>query len=169
MAQREFSAIRRQMDSTDTNSCTTCGSWWRLPLLLALVLVAILLSRGRQLWEGEHIADSESATSSTTAPVRQAVSLSIDFGDGRRKDVAAVDWHEGMTVANVMRKTPGVSIAQKGSGAGAFATAIDGVGNEGADGNNWTYEVNGKSGDRSFALYELHPGDRVLWTFGPIR
>jgi hypothetical protein len=48
-------------------------------------------------------------------------------------------------------------------------TSINGVANEGAGGNNWTYEVNGRSGDRSYAVYELRAGDRVLWTFGPPR
>jgi hypothetical protein len=39
------------------------------------------------------------------------------------------------------------------------------VKNEGAGGRNWTYRVNDKHADRSFAVYELQPGDHVLWTF----
>jgi hypothetical protein len=61
----------------------------------------------------------------------------------------------------------GISIAQKGSGQSAFVTAIGGLENQGADAQNWTYSVNGQIADRSFAVYELKPGDRVLWTFGP--
>ena len=100
---------------------------------------------------------------------RENVSLSIDFGDGRRQDFAALAWHEGMTVAELFGEAAGIAIIQKGAGPGAFLTTIDGVANEGADGNNWTYKVNGQSGDRSFAVHELRPGDRVLWTFGPRR
>jgi hypothetical protein len=62
-----------------------------------------------------------------------------------------------------------LAITQRGSGQAALLTAIGDVSNEGAGGSNWTYEVNGQSADRSFAVYELRPGDRVLWTFGPRR
>lgn len=72
-------------------------------------------------------------------------------------------------MAELIAAANGIEVTQRGSGQGAFVTAIDGVANEGAEKNNWTYEVNGKSGDRSHAIYELHPGDRVLWTFGPQR
>ena len=72
-----------------------------------------------------------------------------------------------MTVADLFGKASGIEVIQKGSGQSAFLTAVDGVANEGADGNNWTYAVNGQSGDRSFAVYELQPGRSRLvdiWT-----
>jgi hypothetical protein len=68
-----------------------------------------------------------------------------------------------------MNVWPNVRIAQKGTGESAFVTAIDDIRNEGADGQNWTYSVNDQSADRSFAVYKLKAGDRVLWTFGPQR
>jgi hypothetical protein len=71
-----------------------------------------------------------------------------------------------MTVADAMKASSGVKISQKGSGQSAFVTSIDGVENQGADGQNWTYSVNGQMADRSYAVYELKPGDQVLWTFG---
>ena len=74
-----------------------------------------------------------------------------------------------MTVADLVGAARSIAVTQRGSGQGAFVTAIDGVANEGAEKDNWTYEVNGKAGDRSHAVYELHPDDRVLWTFGPQR
>jgi hypothetical protein len=57
-----------------------------------------------------------------------------------------------------------VKFAQQGADQSAFLTEIEGVKNEGAGGRNWTYTVNGKLGDRSFAIYPLRPGDQVLWT-----
>lgn len=156
------------MENKSTKSCSACGSWWRLPLLLGLVLAAIVLSRGRGIWEAApESGDNGAADSANQA--REHVSLSIDFGGGRRKDFDALAWHDGMTVADLFDKASGMEVIQKGSGQGAFLTAVDGVANEGADGNNWTYEVNGQSGNRSCAVYELRPGDRVLWTFGPRR
>jgi len=163
-------AIRRRMESPRAescpSSCPTCGSWWRLPLLLGLVLAAIMLSRGCGLWEVQQKTGDGAAHESADEATREKVSLSIDFGNGRRQDFAALAWHEGMTVAEVFGQAAGIAIAQKGTGPGTFLTTIDDVANEGADGSNWTYKVNGQSGDRSFAVVELRPGDRVLWTFG---
>ena len=173
MTPATFFAIRRRMESPRAescpSSCPTCGAWWRLPLLLGLVLAAILLSRGCGPWDVPQKTGDGAAHESADVAPREKVSLSIDFGNGRRQDFAALAWHEGMTVADLFGQASGITIAQKGTGAAAFLTTIDGVANQEADGSNWTYEVNGQSGDRSFAVYELRPGDRVLWTFGPRR
>jgi hypothetical protein len=131
------------------------------------VLAAIVWSRVRGLHE-----DSPEKKSDRPAPVakpdtREKVALTIDFGGDRRKNFDSIVWHDGMTVADAMNAASGVAITQKGSGQSAFVTAIDGVENQGADGQNWTYSVNGQIADRSFAVYELKPRDRVLWTFGP--
>jgi hypothetical protein len=92
--------------------------------------------------------------------------LAIDFGTGEPREFPPAAWREGMTIADLMRATPDIRVSQQGSGKSAFLTAIDDVANEGPEGKNWTYKVNGKTGDRSFAIYELKPDDRVLWTFG---
>jgi hypothetical protein len=162
-----FSAIRRPVENDSQKSCSACGPWWRLPLLLVLVLAAIVWSRIRGLHE-----DSPEKKSDQPAPVagrdpRENVALTIDFGGGRRKNFDTIAWHEGMTVADAMNAALGAAITQKGAGQSAFVTAIDGIENQGADGQNWTYSVDGEIADRSFAVYELKPGDRVLWTFGP--
>src|SRR3954451_9436776 len=51
MTVRAIFAIRRRMENESNSSCRTCGSWWRLPVLLALVLAAIFLSRDRLIRE----------------------------------------------------------------------------------------------------------------------
>jgi hypothetical protein len=53
-----------------------------------------------------------------------------------------------------------------GDGQMSMLHAIDRDFNEWEGGRNWTNTVNDQMGDRSFAVYELKPGDRVLWTFG---
>ncbi|HEX3601147.1 MAG TPA: DUF4430 domain-containing protein, partial [Lacipirellulaceae bacterium] len=138
----------------------------RLPLLLLLVLAVILLWRGYGLREAKRPAEPGPVGDTASPARRETVSFSIDFGNGQRKEIIDVAWHDHMTVADALRGSKEVSILEKGSGEGGFLTAIDDVTNEGAAGKNWTYEVNGKSADRSFAVYELRPGDRVLWTFG---
>jgi hypothetical protein len=156
------------MENSSTKSCSACGSWWRLPLLLGLVLAAIVLSRGAGFWDAAPQKRDNVASGSADA-ARERVSLRIDFGNGRQRDFDSLAWHEGMTVAELMGKAPGIEVMQRGSGQGAFLTAVDGVANEGTEGSNWTYEVNGVGADRSFAVYELAPNDRVLWRFGPQR
>ena len=47
MTSAAFFAIRRPMESNSPQSCSPCGAWWQLPLLLVLVLAAILLWHGR--------------------------------------------------------------------------------------------------------------------------
>jgi len=136
-------------------------------MLLALVLAAIVWSRGRSLHDAEVDSNPKAASSKEAADPRQMVSLKIDFGDGREKNFDAVAWQDGMTAANLLHNAPDTDVSAKGAGEAAFLTAIDGVSNEGAGGRNWTYSVNGKTADRSFAIYKLQPGDQVLWRFGP--
>lgn len=161
-----FSAIRRPMDNVSPQSCSACGPWWRLPLLLVLVLVAIVWSRSRGIRQAEPDVKEDRPAEAAEPAEHERVSLEIDFGDGRPKDPKLFDWRDGMTVADLFATTPEATIVQQGSGASAFLSSIDGVKNEGAGRKNWTYSVNGKSADRSFAIYRLQPGDRVLWTFG---
>lgn len=162
-----FSAIRRPVENEPSKSCSACGPWWRLPLLLGLVLAAIVWSRVHGLRDESPERKIDSPAPLANGIPAEKVELTIDFGRGRQKKLEAIAWRGGMTVANAMNAAPGVSITQKGSGQSAFVTSIDGVENQGAGGDNWIYRVNGIIADRSFAVYDLKPGDRVLWTFGP--
>ena len=167
MTQSPFSAIRRPVENDLPKNCSPCRAWWRLPLLLGLVLAAIVWSRVSHLREVPAGKNAEMPSPIATGDPRAKVELSIDFGDGRRTNFAAIAWNSRMSVADLMKAWPNIAIKQKGAGESAFVTAIDDIENQGADGNNWTYSVNGQVADRSFAVYELKPGDRVLWTFGP--
>jgi hypothetical protein len=143
----------------ESNSCTACGSGWRLPLLLGIVLAAMLL------------VSTKTFRQTVFAPLRQQsiapegkVLLTVNFGNGQLLNVTE-NWRDGMTVADVMQNNPRSNFLTEGSGESAFLTSLNGVMNEGAGGRNWTYTVNGKYADRSFAVYELRPNDHVLWTF----
>ncbi len=140
--------------------------------MLALVLAAIWLMRGRGLRESAIEPGGERATpavSSTEAETDAVTTVAVDFGDGRLREYDDVPWREGMTVRDALsaaaEASGGVRFSQRGSGESAFLTNIDGVENEGAGGRNWTYTVNDKLGDRSFEIYPLSLGDRVLWRF----
>lgn len=146
--------------------CSSCGPWWRLPLLLALVLAVAWILRGRGIRETTPGTPARPAIQAD--PSSKIVSMTIDYGEGRRTRFEPVAWHKGMTIYELMRATPSDDLGLKvrGTGESAFLTNLDGIENEGAGGRNWTYSVDGKAGDRSFAVYELEPGDQVLWTFG---
>jgi hypothetical protein len=109
--------------------------------------------------------DSQPAESVAIAPAAQKVFLTINFSDGRPLLNEEGKWRDGMTVADLLNSEPKISLTRIGSGSSAFLTSLNGVSNEGADARNWTYTVNGKHADRSFAVYELRPNDHVLWTF----
>lgn len=149
-------------------TCKSCGSWWRLPLLLAFVLAAVWLLRGRGVRESTPSVGDTAQSKAGEATSGPTVSLVIDYGDGRRTEFEPIAWREGMTVYDVTSKTERHNRKLKtlGTGESAFLANLDGIENEGADGRNWTYSVDGKAGDRSFAVFELEPDDQVLWTFG---
>jgi hypothetical protein len=160
------------MDNCSTKSCSACGPWWRLPLMLALVLAAIWLMRGRGLRESSTEPGGEDPTASIGSIEAEAgavTAVAVDFGDGRLREYEDVPWREGMTVRDALAAlddaSDGMRFSQRGSGELALLTGIEGVENEGAGARNWTYTVNGKLADRSFAIYPLRPGDRVLWKF----
>lgn len=156
------------MSSSCEKACPVGRSCCRLPLLLGIVLLAILAFRGfsPQGPAIEKRSDSHSSSGPALATnASEQVSLSLDFGDGRQQEFSSLPWRSGMTIADLLHEVPNVSISEKGTGNVAFLTGINGIENQGADGKNWIYEVDGQSGDRSFADYELHAGDRVLWRF----
>jgi Domain of unknown function (DUF4430) len=162
------------MDSPEPpnqKSCAACGTGWRFPVLLTLLLVGVLLARSGRLRNGERAVVNSPPDSADAAATGKTVSLVVDFGVDRVLRFAAVPWHKGMTIEDLLAavgKLPGSpKIAKQGSGPSALLTRIGEQANEGAGGRNWTYRVNDQLGDRSFAVYQLQPGDRVLWKFGP--
>ena len=141
--------------------------WWRLPLLLGLVLAAIMWTQAHKSREAPPQATPAMPTPIPKSDPRPKVWLSVNYGDGGRTDFAAIEWHEGMTAADLTKAWPVIPIKQQGEGESAFVTSIKDIENQGADGKNWIYSVNGQTADRSFAVYKLKPDDHVLWTFGP--
>jgi hypothetical protein len=160
------------------------GIGWRFPLLLVAVLVAIVVINGRGVREsmkvrgtdqGAPIAASQPPTPAAmdrSPPLTETVSLVVDFGGGRRSEWNSLPWREGLTVDAVLSHVAAsgeLSFTQQGSGSSTFLSEMNDVANEGAGGKNWIYHVNAERADRSFAVYELRPGDQVLWRYGESR
>ena len=108
---------------------------------------------------------SAATTSAAEPAADKTVRMTIDYGDGVRKEFTALPWKEGATVFDAMQsavKHPrGIKVEHRGSGATTLITAIDGLKNEGA-GRNWLYEVNEKLGETSCAVAELKRRRRGL-------
>jgi hypothetical protein len=152
---------------SESGSCSSCSSGWRLPLLLAIVLVAMLLIQERSVRQAvlsPFAAPPAQPVDESPPEAANKVLLSINFGNGHLQH-EITEWRDGMTVADMLQQEPRVSFQSNGAGESAFLSAINGVANQGAGGRHWTYSVNGKYADRSFAAYELRPNDHVLWTF----
>ena len=177
-------------DPVDTGALGTQPAGpWLLPLLLGAVLTGLVLYSqpwARESQSGNARVEGEGSRSESLAaggasghggwvpaprPVGKTVALSIDFGNGATREFAALPWRDGMTVADLMEVArlfrPSIHYMQKGSGAQAFLTALEGLAHQAKQDKYWFYEINGKRGIRSFGIQPLLPGDRVLWTFGP--
>ncbi len=145
---------------------------WVFPVLLLVVL-------GVAAWFGKREPASKVVTERGTPtiaawvpsprPEGETVGLTIDFGNGASKRFEALPWREGMTLEQLMAEAsefrPGISFTQKGAGKMGFLTSLEGLENQGVDGRNWQYRVNGKHGKMSFCLQPLEVGDQVLWGF----
>lgn len=146
----------------------TSTAWWRLPLLLAVVLAAIVIARIAR--DGERTVAPRPLPVPPAAATGKSVSLVIDYGDGRERKFEAIAWHEGMTVddlLNAASQLPDpISYGVLGNGELTLLANIDQTHNQWEHGGNWTYKVNDVPADRSLSIYELQPGDRVLWSFG---
>ena len=97
------------------------------------------------------------------------VALVVDYGDGMQKRYSSLAWHEGMTVQDALQLAEqhprGIRWTSRGKRATALLLSIDELNNGAAPGKNWIYRVNGKLGDRSFAVFPLQSGDLVEWKF----
>ena len=74
-----------------------------------------------------------------------------------------------MTVADVLEEArtfrPGIRFTQQGAGASGFLSSLEGVSNEGSQGRNWRFLVDGRLGETSFCLAKVEPGSSVLWEY----
>jgi hypothetical protein len=106
----------------------------------------------------------------TSRPTGKTVTLTIDFGNGARREFDDLPWSPGLTVGKLMEAArefrPAITFTQQGEGEMAFLKSLEGVAHEsGADGRYWLYSVDGRHGEVSFAVQPLEPGAAVLWEF----
>lgn len=143
---------------------------WTLPFLLVAAIavtgVWLTIRRGPP----ENSAENRGGWTPAVSEAERTVSLSIEFGNGARRDFAALRWSPAMTVAGVMNAAsefrPGIAFTQQGEGDMALLTSLDGVANDAAIGRFWLYDVDGAAGKVSFAVQRVNAGQRVHWMYG---
>jgi len=118
-------------------------------------------------------SDKTAAAAKSQGSTSRTVELVLDYGDGAQKRYSDIGWRQSMTVLDVLKAAQehshGVSFSARGSGETAMVTKIDDLTNQGgaSDAKNWIFRTNGRMGDESCGITEVHPGDTVLWKFGP--
>jgi len=105
----------------------------------------------------------------SAAVAGETVALEIDFGNGARREYAALPHRDGMSVGDALRLArdfgPSLAFTTQGEGELSFLTSLDGVANQGPGGRFWLYQVDGHRADVSYEVQPLAAGQRVLWQF----
>ncbi len=138
---------------------TRGNSWLALAAVSVFALSAVVADEKTKPEKGEQPAKTKAKT----------VRIEIDYSDGVQKILTAVPWKPKMTLGDAMEYATshrrGVKMKIRGKGSISLLEKIDDLQNQGAKGPNWVFRVNGKLGDRSFAITPLKPGDTILWKF----
>jgi hypothetical protein len=143
-----------------------------LVLAVGLAAASWLLMTVRDQSGSEETATPAAENDAQWTPpveVGETVALEIDFGNGVRREYAALPYRDGMTVGDVLRLAqefgPGLEFTRQGKGELSFLTSLDGVANQGPGGRFWLYQVDGRRADVSYEVQPLVAGQRVLWQF----
>jgi hypothetical protein len=156
-----------------------CCGGGSLPIVLVTVAAIVGALLAANAWRrapsgGTATTPASAAVAATDwtpspRPAGETVSLAIDFGNGARREFAALPHRAGMTIGDLLRAAqafrPAIAFVHEGEGEMAFLTSLEGVANEGGDGRYWIYRVDGATGTVSYDKQTLEPGAAVLWEF----
>lgn len=142
--------------------------------LLGLSLLGLFSCGGCERAGGTGKSDPSAAATPANPSLSPAaasveIAVTVDFRDSQPALAGKVQLPAGATAFSALEafaSQSGFSVESTGAGETKFVFAIREVVNFGAQGDNWTYQVNGKLGDRSAGIYELRSGDKVSWIFG---
>jgi len=110
--------------------------------------------------------EEEGAQAIKSTPKTKKVSLIIDFGSEKTKELE-MEFGEGMSVFDLLQEGTGpaeIFLQTKMYNIGIFIEMI-GDKKNGRDGKYWTYYVNGKFAPVAADKFKLKAGDKVEWKF----
>lgn len=125
-----------------------------MALACVLALVAAL-----RLWPE---ATDAPARAASAAPAGRAT-VQLDDGESAPQSIH-VPWDAG-TALELLRRAGERDPAFAPEVDMAMVTAIGGRRNQGAEGRNWLFEVNGRLAEVGAGAAPVRAGDRVLWRF----
>lgn len=131
---------------------------WNVWLWLGVLLIAVT---------GCESQDVDSSPGKQLAA--GSVTLEIDFHGRQENKKIQVPYSPNSTVLSILqqaRDQGDIEFVVAGAGETAFVRSIDGIENEQAAGDNWTYQVNRELAARSCGVFPLNTGDQILWRFG---
>jgi len=129
--------------------------------LLVVVIVCLSVFAGR--------------AGSAVAVAADAIRLIVDYNDGAQVHFRGLPLQEKATAVDLLKAAEthphGVKSVVRGSGQTALVTSIGGLKNEGGGrtAKNWLYYINDKRADVGAGVYELQPGDVIMWKFDTLR
>ncbi len=114
--------------------------------------------------------EQDRAQKSSESQPTGTVNLSIELPAPAQTIDMEVKVDKDTTVFDALRQAEQsdkrIQLDVSGSGETAFVRSLGGVTNRGAAGKNWIYYVNGELANRGAGVFQIAPGDRVVWRFG---
>ena len=137
-----------------------------ISVILAVAAAFINIETPQQYYSSA--GDGTSVTLSVSC--EQLIGKNADIPqDGFIINKAEISVSEGDTVLDALNKAAGkygLSIAQTGSGATAYISAINGIAEmDYGELSGWVYLVDGKSPDISCGAYRLKGGENIIWGY----
>ena len=105
----------------------------------------------------------------------EKIRLIVDFADGVQVHFTNLKVAEKSTAIDLLKAAEkhsrGIKSTVRGSGQTALVTSIGKQKNEGRgrDAKNWLYYVNEQRAEIGAGVYELQPGDGIMWKFDTLR
>ncbi|WP_425400981.1 DUF4430 domain-containing protein [Aeoliella sp.] len=142
-------------------------SWLFAAILVGVLAVVLVVNHFMQ----------QSVTDVQTDHATQPAGPVIDPADGvtlltegePNLPTVTVVYSDGMVVLDALvaaeQANERWSFTYQGEGDSALLIRLAGLENEGGEGRNWLYEVNGELAQMSLGVQPVRPGDRILWKF----
>lgn len=106
-------------------------------------------------------------TANTPAAL-SSVNIMIDDGHGSVKTWNTVDWHESMSVMDLLELLASTkNITYTASGDRTKVVSINGIVTTGTSSERWQFWVDNVYEPKTPNKYYLKPGDIVVWKFAP--
>ena len=137
----------------------------RTLILFGFLGIAALVAMGCD--QTQSARDSSSSSSKTSGTVQ----LQIDFNGRKPNKDLQIPCSSDSTVYSILERAQNIGDLnfesnQATEPAKLFIKSIDKIENEGANGDNWVYRVNGELAKVGCGAFVVKPTDKIVWRLG---